>query len=139
MLDTMSKSSERLIIPTPALAETLCFASNPGQVSRKLGEFACIEIVGFDEISSIEFAELIQHSKPELRQTAADASRPWQHLKMDLQIVSIAKAHGAGRVITDDGPQANFATFAGLSVERTWDLPLLDQYSQRSIFDDDEE
>ncbi|MEM6890891.1 MAG: hypothetical protein AAF636_22555 [Pseudomonadota bacterium] len=136
LLDDMSDRKETLIIPTPALAETLCCATPASQIIARLREFACLELVAFDQMSAIELSELIIGQKTDVKKIGSDATRPWQHLKMDLQIVAIAKAHGADRIITDDGPQSNFAKLAGLDVVHTWDIPLLGKYQHGDLFDE---
>lgn len=135
LLEEMSNKGETLVVPAPALAESMCYASPPNVIIDRISSFACVEIGGFDQKSALEFAELIQRHRPGVRKIKADANLQWQFIKMDLQIVSIAKAYGATKIITDDGPQGNFASLAGLHVVRTWDLPLLDKYKQGGLFD----
>lgn len=136
MLEDMAERGETLIVPAPALAESMCCASPSEALLNRLRQFACIEISAFDQKAAIEFAELMKRSRSDIRKIKGDASLRWQFVKVDLQIVSIGKAGGADRIITDDGPQGNFATLAGLQVLRTWDLPLTGKHQHGDLFED---
>ncbi|MEO0426709.1 MAG: hypothetical protein AAF160_04615 [Pseudomonadota bacterium] len=98
---------------------------------------SCVEIFPFDTKSAIELSEIIKRDKARIRTIQLDSSVSWQAVKMDLQIVAIAKSNGASLIYTDDGPQARFATLAGLEVAHTWNLPLTPERAQAPLWETD--
>lgn len=122
-----------MIVPCPALAEALCVATPAHVLLEKLRQFSCIEPFPFDQKSAMSVAEIVRANVKDIQTIRKDATKPWQHMKMDLQIVGVAKAYGAEVLYTDDTTQASFASLAGLSVVHTWQLPLSDRYAQKAL------
>ena len=121
-----------MIIPAPALAEALCFVRPPASYIEMIQDFECIELVGFDAKSALEYAETIQNAK-DSGDKRSGVPGDWQQVKMDRQIVAIAKAHGAQKFYTGDKAQTKFAVLAGLEVVHTWDLPLSPERAQIAL------
>lgn len=133
LLDELSENRRTLIVPCPVLAEVLCVATPSQVVLERLRQYTCIELYPFDQKSAIEVSDIIRCNSKEIREIRDDATKSWQHMKMDIQIVGVAKAYGASTLYTDDTTQARFATLAGLAVSHTWQLTLSDKYAQRTL------
>jgi predicted nucleic acid-binding protein len=120
---------DKVLIPTPVLAEVLCVAEDCDQILTVTRNVACFDVVPFDARSAYELAQMTRAAI-----AAGDKKdgeiEPWQLIKLDRQIVAIAKAHGAKVLYSDDIPQSNFAIRAGLEVRHTWNLELPDTHAQ---------
>ncbi|WP_124253716.1 type II toxin-antitoxin system VapC family toxin [Cereibacter sphaeroides] len=123
LIDDLSKSGSQLLVPTPALAETLCISGSADRLLEQLSGYSCIETVGFDKRAAFEFSEIIRSAKNNGDKRCGVAGK-WQYLKIDYQIVAIAKVNGATVFYSDDDGQSRFAELAGMQVVHTWNLPL---------------
>ena len=74
--------------------------------------FSGVEVGAFNTRCAIECADLIKAAKAEGDKKSGVKGK-WQHLKIDYQIVAIAKVYGATMLYTDDKDQAVFARKAG--------------------------
>ncbi|MGZ9809960.1 hypothetical protein ACXN5S_05800 [Pseudoroseicyclus sp. H15] len=135
LLDSMSKRSEQLIVPAPALAESMCNVNNPTSLIETLRASACIVVAPFDTKASVEFSDLIRSSRGAIREIKSETAASWQFVKMDLQIVAIGKASGASKILTDDDRQGRFAKLAGIEAVHSWEIPLQDKYLHGDLFD----
>jgi hypothetical protein len=52
------------------------------------------------------------------------AKGPWSKVKVDRQIVAIAKVHGAETIYSDDGDVRSLGEDSGIAVTRIVDLPV---------------
>jgi len=88
-----------------------------------LNEDSDVPGADFDVRAAIELAEI---TKTALaggdKKSGVDA--PWQRIKLDRQIVAIAKTAGARRLYTNDGNMTTFATMAGIEVVPIHAVPL---------------
>jgi hypothetical protein len=125
---TWKETKERIIVPTPALAEFLIFMKADGpkylDAIKKSSNF---EIFPFDDIAAIELAaryydDYSAQSKNE--QDRKDNLPSKSKVKFDKQIVAIAHVNGAKVIYSDDGDILNYAKQFGIKVIRTWELPL---------------
>lgn len=132
LIDTIQKMKGTLIVPTPCLAEVLCISELSERVISELARYECIEIAAFDVRASVEFSRVIKAAKQDGDKRSGVIGE-WQHLRIDRQIVSIAKSRGATFFYTDDDKQARFAEMAGLSVKHSWDLNLTDARAQGEL------
>jgi len=137
MLDDLAASNARLIVPTPAIGETLCVATPSDELLSKLNSFTCIDPQAFGIRAAISMADVVKSNKSGIKKIRDDATRPWQHVKMDLMIVGVALASKATRIYTDDGPQSRFAEMAGLEVFHSWNLKVTGKYQQKDLFEGD--
>jgi hypothetical protein len=60
---------------------------------------------------------------------------PWQKVKIDRQIIAIARVRGVERIYSDDAGVASFAAKVGLPVVQTWTMPLPPENAQGNLFD----
>lgn len=119
-------SRERIVIPTPALAEFLVLAANDGPAYlNEISARGNFYIRSFDQKAAIELAalELASRSKGSKR-APASSSAPWQKIKIDRQIIAIAKANSVQTIYSDDDAIKAFAEDIGIKVISTWELPL---------------
>jgi predicted nucleic acid-binding protein len=137
LIDEIAAKNGTLIVPTPALAEVLCILDAPEDYVNELQNRACIRVAAFDTRAAITFSRLIRAAKAQGDKRSGVAG-PWQNLKMDRQIVSIAKTNGATIFYSDDDNQAAFASLAGLEIRHSWDLTLSPGRAQRHLAGDDE-
>ena len=109
-----------IVIPMPALAEFLVGADQAGiEVMNKLERKAFVELAPFDRAAAFECAQLDRaaigggamaakkgRNNGSGKKDGVEAQ--WQKIKIDRQIVAIAKARGALLIVSrDDGVRSN--------------------------------
>lgn len=116
-------SNDRLIMPTPALAEALIVAADAaGELLDRIQTFSRIAIAPFDQRAAAE-AAMMHHEAIAVYGTKKGASsQPWQKVKFDRQIIAIAKVHRADVLYSDDVKMCAFANSVGLATQSTWEL-----------------
>lgn len=98
LLSSMSKNGDRMLVPTPSLAEALVHAGGAGQDwLAVLHGFRAIRVAPFDERAAIECAVLAYNRSQGTRTTTRAKA------KFDEQIVAIALAEQAEMILSDDG------------------------------------
>lgn len=120
-------------IPAPVFAEFLVRTDE--STSDMLTAFErkqAVRVLPFDkraahECALLDRAALATGSK---RHGAKDA---WQKVKIDRQIVAIARVHNAQILLSDDGDLASSALRVGLAVQSIGDLPIPDDALQRPL------
>lgn len=98
----------------------------------KIASSKTILVRPFDELAAIEVAaiELTDRRKGDKR---GGATAAWQKLKIDRQIVAIAKTNKAHTIYADDGDVRKFAEKIGIKVVSSWELPI--PASKTPLFD----
>ncbi len=132
---TLSNDGERVIVPTPALAELLVGAGEAGaEYLAILNNTAAFEIAPFDQMAAIEAAliETMARTDGDKRGGAAESS--WQKVKFDRQIVAIARARRATAICSDDTELSKHARRMTIQTVHSWDLPLPAEDPQLDIF-----
>jgi predicted nucleic acid-binding protein len=126
LVEDLNLASDRVVIPTPALAEFLVLCANDAaQYLSELHNQPGFYIRPFDEMAAVELAAMEQLSRRKgNKRVPASSSTPWQKVKFDRQIVAIAKASGAHTIYSDDGGVRTFAEDRGIKVVSCWELPL---------------
>lgn len=126
LVDDWDESRERIIVPTPALAEFLVLAGEDGQkYLSELTSNSSFNVRPFDIMAAVEVAAMeLQARKQGSKRAPAAETAPWQKVKVDRQIVAIAKLHGARTLYSDDGDVRNIAEDLGLKVVSCWELDL---------------
>lgn len=131
LLQTAQEKRQKIIIPTPVMAEFLAHIdSNTARTSflQQLRRSAAVSIEPFDEPAAIEASE-IGKLRPE-----AGADKPYkQKIKVDAQIVAVAKTHCAILIVSGDKDIRNLGTFAEITVKKIDDLDLPPQDPQLSL------
>lgn len=127
LVDRLSRSGGRLLIPTPALSELLVHAGAAGpEWLARLRSKRAIQIVPFDEVAAIECAALARD------RAARGSSSPRAKAKFDEQIVAIASFHRAIEIYSDDDDIRRLAP-KGVEVIGIEELPLPPEAAQGSL------
>lgn len=126
LLQDLTTEQERIVIPTPALAEFLVLAAK--EAPRYLSEIhsmRSIWIRPFDEMAAVELAAIDVMAKDTgNKRDPLGSDRPWQKVKIDRQIVAIAKALGAKAIYSDDPDIKKLGGKQDLKVISSWELAL---------------
>lgn len=118
-------SSKTIIgVPAPAWAEFLCGTDvATTDVINALKKRGAIRILPFDEVAAFE-ASLIFRGAMRSGKKKGSSSAPWQAVKVDRQILAIARQHGVKTIYTDDENMAAEAARLGIEAIATAELPL---------------
>ncbi len=123
LVDTLSEAQAKILLPTPALSEFLVVAGSQGPTYlSEIASSAVFEIVPFDLVAAVEAAAQTAKALA-AGDKKAGAKGTWQKVKVDRQIVAIAKVHAADCIYSDDGDVVNLALAAGLQVLGIESLP----------------
>jgi predicted nucleic acid-binding protein len=133
LVSMVDKAKGRVIIPTPAVAEFLVNADTAGiEVLETLQKRSAVYVASFDlaaayENSLIDAAAIGRGNKRD------GSSEPWQKIKIDRQMVAIAKTHGAKLIISDDEGVRATASRVGIRAIKIDELPLPDHARQAKL------
>ena len=127
------KSGIVIGIPAPAFAEFLVRTDDATfeyltVVERK----QAIKVLPFDRRAAHECALLDRHAL-ETGRKKGDSSKAWQHVKIDRQIVAIAKVANAAQIISGDLDLRTLALRTGLNAINVDDLPIPTEGKQREL------
>lgn len=137
LITELEKKQEKLLIPTPALAEALVKTdlSMAQPIVDTIREHAVFGIESFDLRAAMEVAAMSREvSKRKLK--ASDPAATWAKLKYDRQIVAIAKVNGASTIYTDDSDLKTLARSHGLEAIGLAELDLPADKQQPDLFAD---
>lgn len=125
LLQTLRDQNERVILPTPVLAEFLVFAGDEAPLYlEKLRDNSIFRIEPFDERAAIELAQVELLARRGGNKKGQGIHSEWQKVKFDRQIVSVAKVNGAHCIYSTDSDVGKHAVDFGLQVLTIQDLPL---------------
>lgn len=137
LVSQLTKSGEKIIVPTPALSEVLVHAGPAmNDWLNILNKRSTFRIADFDQRAAIEVAILTAEelrSKKGKKVKALTRTETVAKVKYDRQIAAIAKAEGATALYTDDDGLAAVATKLGLKVVKIADLPLPPEDAQLKL------
>ncbi len=123
LVETLGKSRQKIVIPTPAAAELLtAIGPDAQQYLAIVGRSRLFEVAPFDMRCVIELA--ILNRDVFSVSDGKGALEPYQKVKIDRQIIAILKVAGVESVYTDDNGFANRARLCGINPIFTADLPL---------------
>jgi hypothetical protein len=124
LIDTLSKTGEKIIIPTPALSECLVHAGPAGpEYLNIIGKQSCFRVASFDERAAVEAAIRTYQARQRGRRTGGNPEATKAKIKFDRQIVAIATVENATTLYSDDGDVIGYAREAGMEAYRLADLP----------------
>ncbi len=133
LVEQLHRARETIIIPTPVLSELLVVTGEDGlnyvYILQKVSVF---RIESFDSRAAIELAE-INRTILDAGEKRAGIKAPWNLIKLDRQIVAIAKVAGAHTIYTNDERLGNFAKRNGFQVIGVHDLPLPPEEKQADL------
>lgn len=125
LLQDVEKSKGQLVIPAPVIAEYLVNAEAGGaELLTRLLQSRFVSIAPFDHVAAEECAAMqrIANATGNKRHPLPkDAT--WQKVKVDRQIVAIAKVR-ATRIVADDGDIHALANAESFPVHTVGSLPL---------------
>lgn len=136
LIDRLSDAGTEVLIPTPVLAEVLVRTGTAtAQILAQIRATKGLRIVDFDQRAAIEVALMTGAALVAGKKRGkAAAAAPWQKVKIDRQIVAIAKAHCATEIFTSDQDLSALAIAEGLRVSDIGDLSSLPVNSQQDMF-----
>ncbi len=118
------KSDNKIILPTPALAEFMLLAAQRySEYLTIIRRRAIFEIAGFDDPEAVE---LVEHwlRFGDGKRLKAGSSETWAKLKYDRQIAAIAKTRRAERIYSTDADLRKYAEQLNIKYFGLTDLPL---------------
>lgn len=119
------KTRSIVIIPMPALAEFLVGAEVAGlEVLDRLERRTFVQAVPFDRAAAFECALIDRAALGGSKDKKDGTDLPWQKIKVDRQVVAIAKAKGAQMIISADGGVRNNALRIGMTAVSLQELEL---------------
>lgn len=120
-------ANDTLVIPTPVLAEALVRAGEGGPALREtLSGLARVKVRPFGERAAIETAVMTREAlQAGDKKSGSDAS--WQKVKVDRQVIAVARVEGSACIYADDHALVAFARRLGMEAFSTWDLPIPEQ------------
>ena len=135
LVDELQSSREKIIIPTPVIAELVVLAGAAGgsEYLRRIDGSACFQVEAFDQRSAIELA-LMTYEAIKSGDKKAGSNAVMAKVKFDRQIVAIAKVHAAACIYTCDRNLTKFARDNGLNVTAVWELPLPESLAQTDLW-----
>ncbi len=124
LVESLVAARATIIIPAPALSEFLVLAGTDAPLYlAELTNNAVFVVEPFDLRAAVEAAES-QTRALAAGDKKAGATGSWQKVKVDRQIVAIAKVHGVDELYTEDEDVRRLAEFDGIPVKSVRDLPL---------------
>jgi predicted nucleic acid-binding protein len=121
LIATLDKERAIVVLPTPALSETLIGAGDAAsrylEIITRTYRF---RIAPFGQRAAVEAAA--RHREALRLGDKKEGSESWSKLKFDRQIVAIAKVEGAETIYSNDGDIRRYATADGLGVVARNDL-----------------
>lgn len=121
-------------VPAPVYAEFLVRADDA--TTDMLAAFekkALLRILPFDKRAAHECALLDRVALSAGDKKGGNKAAPWQKVKIDRQIIAIARVHAAKEIITDDGDLTTLANRVGLSVRGVEALPIPEPDRQHDL------
>lgn len=134
LVHRLSQDKSKIIIPTPALSEALVAAGPEAsqKIVEDLQKYAVFAIEPFDTRAALEAAAMLRAAMAGGNKRG-NTKAPWQKVKVDRQIVAIARVHGATEIYSDDGDVAALGALAKIKVISLSDLPLPPERAQLSL------
>jgi predicted nucleic acid-binding protein len=133
LIATLEPQRTKVIIPTPVLSEVLVRAGDAAPAYlEELNRSARFRIASFDIRAAVELAALTREAL-EGGDKREGATAPWQKVKVDRQIVAIARTEEAATIYSDDDDVQRFAKRAGIEVIGIAQLPLPPENPQRTL------
>ena len=123
--ETLTAQKCKILIPTPVLSEFLvgAGAAIDGYMDTLHSDF-CFEVVPFSELAAIE-AAIVTYQASHIRKDKKDGvDADWQKVKVDRQIVAIAKIHEVDFIYTTDKHILRHAEVCEIPAVHLADLPL---------------
>jgi predicted nucleic acid-binding protein len=130
----LEKAKIKIVIPTPVLGEALVSAGPAAsqKIVEEINKYAAFRIEPFDTRAAIEVAAMT-HTALDGGKKRGAATGPWQKVKIDRQIVAIAKVVKATAIYSDDDDIRALAKTEGIPVLGVADLPIPEDKRQGEL------
>jgi len=122
LVEQIRQAGNRILIPAPVLSGFLTFASPEYLVD--INKSAHFEVAPFDQRAAIEAAATLKRHIRGGRGKKLGLVEDWQIIKVDRQVVAIAKVNGAETIYSTDGVLLALAEDSGLEGIHVAELPL---------------
>lgn len=133
LVRSFEKSRTKIIIPTPVVAEVLTIAgSDAVEYFDIIGRARAFEIAEFDTKAAIELA-IMNRDAFAAGDKRSGITAPYQKIKVDRQILAIAKTNGCVTLYSGDGVQGSLAKNLGMTVIQLHEIPIPDDAKQGSL------
>ena len=130
----LTKQREKIIIPTPALSESLIKAGEAApQYLDIMRNSRFFQISPFGTTAAVEAAELMRQRIAKFGTLKGDALDSRAKVKFDLQLVAIARVTRATTIFTDDDGLQKLAISLGLNAKGAASLPLPPEDPQAAL------
>jgi hypothetical protein len=138
LLDQVSASGGRIIIPTPAFAEFLVGVDDSAaDWINELDRKQAIYVAPFDRRSAFE-CSLLDKAAINRGDKKGGSDKTWQAIKFDRQIVAIARVNQAQVIVINDRGVRSTATSAGMRALRIAELELPESAKQLPLLSPEE-
>jgi len=125
LIERLETDGETIIIPVPVLSEFLILADTDGpKYLADITSNHLFLLASFDPKAAIELAAMSLSIRRKTGTRRGDQGGTWAKITFDRQIVAIAKVNNASVIYSDDEDVERLAKQHGISVVRTWELPL---------------
>ena len=132
LVETLGKSRQKIIIPTPACAELLtAIGPDAQQYLAIIARSRLFELASFDTRCAIELA-ILNRDLFAVRDPK-NLEEPYQKIKIDRQLIAIFKVAGVETIYTDDTGLAKRARLCGMTPLTVAELPLPAERRQMQI------
>jgi len=136
LLTQVEDSKGLVLIPAPVLTEYLSHAPERALREKLITAFRAsrwVKIAPFDELAAVECAALDSSATATGNKRAPlNASTPWQSVKIDRQIVAIAKVRRAS-IVSGDSDVLSVAKWAHVEARKVEELPVPESERQLLI------
>ena len=122
LVEQLREAGTRILIPAPVLSEFLTFAD--AEYLTEITQNMWFEIASFDQRAAVEAAVTIRRAIASGHGKKLGLSDTWQKIKVDRQVVAIAKVNEAESIYTTDSAILTLARDSGLRAIHVADLPL---------------
>lgn len=132
LIDSL-EAGDRLVVPTPVLAEVLVGSGDAAsELHGTIQNLAGILIAPFDQRAAVESVAMTVEAQ-RTGDKRGGSTEPWQKVKFDRQIIAIARVANSDAIYSDDGKLCEFARSIGMETRSTWELPMPEK--DPSLFD----
>ena len=130
----LTKQRQKIIVPTPALSESLIRAGDAApQYLEIMRNSRFFQISPFGLTAAVEAAELMRQRLAKFGSLKGDARDSRAKVKFDLQIVAIARVTRATTIYTDDDGLQTLAKSSAIAANGIASLPLPPEDDQTEL------
>ena len=121
LIERLSKANEKVIVPTPVLAEVLVRAEAAGPAYLQIVERnKSLRLADFNALAAVEAAAMMSAVWAQRKPAGGDAR---SKIKFDIMIAAIARVAGASTVYSDDPDIVRLGSTFGFQVTGVAALP----------------